>query len=143
MTATQPGDAITSEQGLTSAAELLAQARAGLDRLSPVQTHEAAASGALVIDIRSERQRERDGVIPGAQFIARNVFEWRCDPASEWSDPEIVRDLERQVIVVCHEGYQSSLAAATLRRFGFKRATDLIGGFVAWKQAGLAIKASS
>jgi rhodanese-related sulfurtransferase len=126
----------------TSAAELLAEARARLDRLSPVQASEAMASGALLIDIRSDSQRESDGVIPGARFIARNVLEWRCDPACEWSDPEAVRDLSRQLIVVCNEGYQSSLAAATLKRFGFERATDLIGGFQAWRDAGFPVQAA-
>jgi rhodanese-related sulfurtransferase len=97
-------------------------------------------TGALLIDIRSEVQRERDGVVPGARFIPRNVLEWRCDPSSEWSEPEVVGDLERPLIVMCNEGYQSSLAAATLQRFGFANATDLVGGFQAWQQAGLATR---
>jgi rhodanese-related sulfurtransferase len=130
----------SAEHGPTSAAELLAQARVRLDRLSPTQTSEAMAAGALLIDIRSEKQRERDGVIPGASFIPRNVLEWRCDPTSEWSDAETVKDVGRQVVVVCNEGYQSSLAAATLQRFGFDRATDLIGGFQAWSEAGLPVQ---
>lgn len=130
-----------TETTLTSAAQLLAEARAGLDRVSPQQAHEAAQAGAMLIDIRSHVQRRRDGVIPGAHYIQRNVFEWRCDPSSEWSDPEVVEDLERRLIVFCHEGYQSSLVAATLHRFGFARATDLVGGFVAWRAAGLPVKA--
>jgi rhodanese-related sulfurtransferase len=123
----------------TTVAEMLAEARAQLERLSPGQTSAAMAGGALVIDIRSDSQRQRDGVIPGASIIARNEFEWRLDPASEWSDPEAVRDTNRQLIVMCNEGYQSSLAAATLKRFGFDRATDLIGGFQAWRDEGLPV----
>jgi rhodanese-related sulfurtransferase len=79
-------------------------------------------------------------VIPGSRFIARNVFEWRCDPNSEWSDPEVVGQPARQLIVICNDGYQSSLAAATLQRFGFADATDVIGGFQAWHQAGLGVQ---
>ena len=135
----RPGPA---DGGPTSVAELLTEARARLDRLSPQEAHDAAIrSGALLIDIRSDSQRERDGVIPGARFIPRNVIEWRCDPSSEWSDSETVRDVDRQLIVVCHEGYQSSLVAATLQRFGFAQATDLIGGFKAWRDGGLPVAA--
>jgi rhodanese-related sulfurtransferase len=96
--------------------------------------------GADLIDIRSEHQRERDGVIPGAHLIPRNVLEWRVDPASGHSDPSLGEGLDRLVILVCDEGYQSSLAAATLQDLGFPHATDLIGGFQAWKAAGLAIE---
>jgi rhodanese-related sulfurtransferase len=117
--------------------EMLAEARARLHRLSPEEAEQAMRAGALLIDIRSDTQRERDGLIPGARFIARNVFEWRCDPASDWHDPEIAARPGRQLIVFCDEGYQSSLAAATLQRFGFTDATDLIGGFQAWRAAGL------
>ncbi len=124
----------------TSAAELLEDARARLDRLSPEEADAAMRGGALLIDIRSEVQRQQDGVIPGARFIARNVFEWRCDPSSEWSDPDVVAERERQLIVMCHEGYQSSLAAATLQRFGFRAASDVIGGFQAWRRAGLEVR---
>lgn len=94
-------------------------------------------AGALLIDIRSELQRGHDGIIPGSRHIARNVFEWRCDPTSDWRDPEIADQPDRQLIVICNEGYQSSLAAATLQRFGFTDATDVIGGFQAWVAAGL------
>jgi rhodanese-related sulfurtransferase len=126
-------------QASTSAAELLAEARARLDRLSPGETAAAIAAGALLIDIRSEGQQRRDGVVPGARHVARNVFEWRCDPNADWADPEIVRDPERQLIVICHEGYQSSLVAELLQRFGFARATDVVGGFQAWREAGLPV----
>jgi rhodanese-related sulfurtransferase len=123
----------------TTAEQLLAEARDRLRRLSPREAEAAVRAGALLIDIRSEVQRERDGAIPGAREIARNVFEWRCDPASDWNDPEVVADTGRQVIVVCNEGYQSSLAAVTLQRFGFAGATDMVGGFQAWREAGLEV----
>jgi rhodanese-related sulfurtransferase len=123
----------------TTAAEMLADARAGLERLDPVDAARAMRQNALMLDIRSERQRAADGVVPGSRFIARNVFEWRCDPSSQWRDESVVADLSRTVIVLCNEGYQSSLAAATLRRFGFAAATDVIGGFQAWREAGLPV----
>ncbi len=119
--------------------ELLQDARARLQRLSPGRAHEAVNAGAHLIDIRSELQRERDGVIPGSRFIARNVLEWRCDPASSWRDHAITEGRAR-VIVLCDEGYQSSLAAATLQQLGLVDATDVIGGFQAWKAAGLPVR---
>ena len=97
------------------------------------------SAGALLVDIRSESQRSDDGVIPGAAYHPRNVLEWRMDPASGHSDPA-VGGLDRRVIVVCNEGYQSSLAAATLRDIGFTRAADLVGGFQAWRGAGLPVE---
>jgi rhodanese-related sulfurtransferase len=123
----------------TTVDQLLAEARARLHRLSPEEAAAAVRAGALLIDIRAEVQRERDGAIPGAREIARNVFEWRCDPSSDWNDGEVVSDPDRQLIVMCNEGYQSSLAAVTLQRFGFADATDMIGGFQAWREAGLEI----
>ena len=87
-------------------------------------------AGALVVDIRPVEQRSRDGELDGAVVVDRNVFEWRLDPASEHRIPEIT-GYEQRVIVVCNEGYQSSLAAATLHDLGLVRATDLIGGFQA------------
>ena len=97
------------------------------------------ADGALLVDIRSERQRDADGVVPGSLFIARNVLEWRMDPSSGHQHPS-VGGLDRRVILMCNEGYQSSLAAATLQTLGFARATDLIGGFQAWRDAGLPVE---
>ena len=110
--------------------------------MSPEEAEAATRAGALLIDIRSEVQRERDGSVPGAREVARNVFEWRCDPSSNWNDAEIVGEPGRQLIVMCNEGYQSSLAAVTLQRFGFGDATDVIGGFQAWKAAGLPVRAA-
>jgi rhodanese-related sulfurtransferase len=119
-------------------AQLLESARSQLDRVTPEQAFAAMRDGALLIDIRAESQRRRDGVVPGSRFMARNVLEWRCDPASEWRDPEAARPEQRQIIM-CDQGYQSSLAAATLKELGLPGATDLIGGFQAWRAAGLAV----
>ena len=88
--------------------ELLARARARLTRSQPAEAAEAIAEGALLVDIRAESQRSCDGVVPDAVFIPRNVLEWRLDPASEWRDPR-AGDPGRRVIVMCDEGYQSSL----------------------------------
>lgn len=121
--------------------ELLAQARAGLDRVEPHQARDMIGSGAVLIDIRSESQRAADGVVPDAIWIARNVLEWRCDPSCEAHDDRI-GDIEQHVIVMCDEGYQSSLAAATLQQLGFTRATDLAGGFQAWRAASLPVDAA-
>jgi rhodanese-related sulfurtransferase len=119
--------------------DLLVRARAGLDRVDPAEAAAEVGSGALLIDIRSELQREQDGVVPGALYFPRNVLEWRCDPASEHRDAR-VGGLDRRVILMCNEGYQSSLAAANLQELGFERATDLDGGFQAWRAAGLPVE---
>jgi rhodanese-related sulfurtransferase len=118
--------------------ELVAEARAGLVRVDPQAAWEAVGRGAVLLDIRSESQRAADGLVPDAIWFARNVLEWRCDPSCDAHDDR-VGGLERHVIVMCDEGYQSSLAAATLQRLGFARATDLIGGFRAWRAAGLPV----
>lgn len=118
--------------------ELLAQSRAGLVRLRPEEARDAIGGGAVLVDIRSESQRAADGIVPGAIWFARNVLEWRCDPSCEAYDDR-VGGLDRHVIVLCDEGYQSSLAAATLQQLGFARATDVIGGFQAWRADGLPV----
>lgn len=120
--------------------ELLAAARSTLRRREPHEARAALADGALLVDIRSELQRALDGVVPGGLFIARNVLEWRCDPTSRWREP-LVTEGQREVIVMCDEGYQSSLAAATLTELlGPDRVSDLIGGFQAWRAAGLPVE---
>jgi rhodanese-related sulfurtransferase len=120
--------------------ELLEEARAGLDRLTPHQALEAMRGGdAVVVDVREEERRARDGRVPGAVEIARNVLEWRCAPDSQWRD-ERVSDPERLLVVMCNEGYQSSLAAANLRRLGLHRATDIDGGFQRWAAEGLPVE---
>jgi rhodanese-related sulfurtransferase len=119
--------------------ELLAQARAALpDRPSPAEALHAQAGGALLIDIREDDQRREDGLIPGAIVLPRNSLEWRCDPASEWRHPAINRR-DLRIILVCNQGYQSTLAAATLQQLGLIHATDLDGGFTAWAAAGLPV----
>ena len=110
--------------------EILAGARARLDRVAAEDLAAEMAAGALVVDTRPLEQRERDGALPGATVIDRNVLEWRLDPACPNRIPEASYD--RRVIIVCNEGFSSSLAAATLRDIGVLRATDLAGGFQAW-----------
>jgi rhodanese-related sulfurtransferase len=119
--------------------ELLAAARAQLRRLDPAASRDAQQAGATLIDIRSDNQIAADGRIPGALVIPRNVLEWRLDPSSGASHPD-APGFEDQVIVVCDAGYASSLAAATLQEMGFTEATDLDGGFQAWRAAGLPVK---
>ena len=100
-------------------------------RLPAAQLEAALTDGALIVDIRPVEQRDRDGLIPGAVVIDRNVLEWRLDPTSAHR-LDRADDPGRVVVIVCNEGYASSLAAATLRQLGLHRATDLIGGFQAW-----------
>jgi rhodanese-related sulfurtransferase len=118
--------------------ELLTRARSRLDRLEPQEAQAARESGALLIDIRSDSQRAADGVVPGAAFVPRNVLEWRLDPASPHREPELASP-DRHIVLMCDEGYQSSLAAATLQELGLPHATDLAGGFQAWRDAGLPV----
>ncbi len=119
----------------TSAVDrMLAAAREGLDRVDPADLADEAAAGALVVDIRPAEQRLRDGELPGAVVIDRNVLEWRLDPTSPHCIPEAHPD--RRVVIVCDEGYGSSLAAHTLRDLGLSRATDLVGGYQRWKHGG-------
>lgn len=119
--------------------QLLDDARASLPRrVLPRELLHAQQEGALLIDIRSDDQIRADGLIPGATVIPRNSLEWRCDPTSAWRHSEI-RSHQQRLIIVCNEGFQSSLAAATLQELGMHRATDLEGGFLAWRQAGLPV----
>jgi rhodanese-related sulfurtransferase len=120
---------------------VLEAARDRLARVTPEQAAARQAAGALLVDTRPEAQRRRDGEIPGALLIERNVLEWRLDPTS---DARIVEaDIDRDVIVLCNEGYSSSLAAASLQDCGLHRATDMIGGFQAWRDAGLPVRPAS
>jgi rhodanese-related sulfurtransferase len=115
--------------------DVLAGARARLDRLTPREAFDAFLTGAALVDIRPQVNREAEGEIPGALVIERNVLEWRLDPRSE--DRVAVAGYDVHVIVFCNEGYTSSLAAAALHELGVNRATDLIGGYRAWRAAGL------
>lgn len=119
--------------------ELLERVREDLDRVEARPAYEAAQAGeVLLVDIRYAALRDRDGLIPGALVIERNELEWRLDPQGSHRAPEATgHDL--RVVIFCNEGYASSLAAASLRQLGLHRATDLVGGFQAWKTAGLPV----
>jgi len=120
--------------------EVLADARARLQRVTPEEASRAIAErSALLVDTRPEWQRRAEGEVPGAILVERNHLEWRLDPTSEARIPEAV-DHDIEIIVMCSEGYSSSLAAASLQDLGLHRATDLIGGFVAWRAAGLPVR---
>ena len=118
---------------------VLERTRRRLKRLEPEQAASEHAQGALLVDTRTETQRTRDGEIPAALVIDRTVLEWRLDPTSPSHIPEAT-DHNVRVIVICNEGYSSSLAAASLQQIGLVNATDVIGGFQAWKQAGLPVE---
>jgi rhodanese-related sulfurtransferase len=111
--------------------EFLQQARSGLDRVLAVDLAAEVAAGALVVDIRPVDQRQRDGELPGAISVDRNVLEWRLDPTCTYR-LSVADDPDRRIILVCNEGYSSSLAAATLQQLGLRNATDLVGGFQEW-----------
>jgi rhodanese-related sulfurtransferase/predicted metal-dependent enzyme (double-stranded beta helix superfamily) len=119
-----------------SIADLLAEARSGLARLRPEAALAALTDGAVLVDIRPLEQRIVEGEVPGAIIIGRNVLEWRLDPRSEARIPALARP-DARIIVMCSQGYASTLAAASVRRVGVTQATDLEGGFQAWKAAGL------
>jgi len=120
--------------GASAIEELLAKVRAELPvRPGPEALEAVWAGGGLVVDTRPASLRERDGALPGAVVVERNVLEWRLDPTSPWRLPE-VRDHDQQIVVVCDEGYASSLAAASLQSLGLRGATDLDGGFQAWRR---------
>ena len=123
--------------------DLLRDARARLERLSPADAAASLERGALLIDTRCEELRRRDGVIPDSVHIPLSVLFWRLDPASGHDDRRFSAQLDRQIILVCEHGYSSSLAAATLRDLGFARATDVDGGFQAWAAAGLPVHRTS
>nr|WP_229758852.1 rhodanese-like domain-containing protein [Peterkaempfera bronchialis] len=118
--------------------QALAEARARLDRLTPPQAAEAVRQGALLVDTRYAALRDRDGTIPGALVVERNELEWRLDPQCDHRLPEAVHH-DLRIIVLCNEGYASSLAAVSLQELGLHRATDLEGGFQAWSAAGLPV----
>jgi rhodanese-related sulfurtransferase len=118
--------------------EVLAQARTRLHRLDARQAQAAIEAGALLVDIRPQAQRATEGEVPGALIVERNVLEWRFDPASPSRLPQAGR-YDLPVIVMCSEGYTSSLAAACLQDLGLVNATDLAGGFRGWEAAGLPV----
>ncbi|GIJ73722.1 rhodanese-like domain-containing protein [Virgisporangium ochraceum] len=115
---------------------VLAEARHGVRRYTAHETEVARRRGALVVDTRTETQRAEAGELPGAVVIDRTVLEWRLDPKSDARIAEAV-DYDLEIVVVCRQGYSSSLAAESLRRIGLRRATDMVGGVEAWRDAGL------
>jgi rhodanese-related sulfurtransferase len=119
-------------------AEMLAAARRRIRRYSPQEALRAVREGAVLVDTRSSGDVDSEGRIPGSVYIHRNVLEWRCDASSGHSDPR-VSERDRILIVVCNDGYSSSLAAASLVDLGFAQAGDLEGGFRAWAKAGLPV----
>jgi len=121
--------------------ELLDAARLRIERLEPAEARAAAAAGGLIVDIRSELSRDRDGVIPGSLHVPRTVLEWRVEPGGRWRNPHL-GDVERRVIVVCDEGYSSVFAAAMLVELGYDRVCDVLGGFEAWRETGLPVVAA-
>jgi rhodanese-related sulfurtransferase len=132
---------VSRPAGALTIDEVLTRARTRLTRLGPAQASAAVDGGAVMVDIRPAAQRAVEGEIPGAMIVERNVLEWRFDPESEARLPVAGYDL--QVIVVCSEGYTSSLAAAALQDLGVHLATDLAGGFRAWEAAGLPVAVGS
>jgi rhodanese-related sulfurtransferase len=127
---------LTRPAGARSIDDLLAEARSRIVRVSPAEAAHRIAAGAVLVDIRPAAQRAREGEVPGALFVERNVLEWRFDPASDARLPEAT-GYDADVIILCSEGYTSSLAADALRSLGLHRATDIVGGFHAWAAAGL------
>ncbi|MEU7500520.1 rhodanese-like domain-containing protein [Streptomyces griseofuscus] len=119
--------------------ELLERVRTGYRRVEAREAYDTARTGeALLVDIRYAALRERDGLIPGAVVVERNELEWRLDPRGSHRLPEATgHDL--RIVLICNEGYASSLAAASLHQLGLHRATDLVGGFQSWRSAGLPV----
>jgi rhodanese-related sulfurtransferase len=121
-----------------TATDLLAEAQRRIaPRLEPADAFEAAREGAVLVDLRSQDERVRDGIIPGSIHIPRSVLEWRLDPDSGYANPHV--RLDQRVIVFCAHGFSSSFAAATLRELGSRASTDIVGGFAGWKTAGLPV----
>ena len=126
-------------KGRQTVDQLLARAQARLHRLGPAAALAAQRDGAVVIDLRCADDRRSQGIIPGSVPIPLSVVYWRLDPASGYDDPQL-SDPSRQFVLFCNDGYSSSIAAATLRDLGFDRATDIDGGFNAWRAAGLPVE---
>ncbi len=115
-----------------SASDLLERARRRIHRVGPHELHDFVAEGGLIVDIRPDAQRQEEGSLPGALIVERNVLEWRFDPTGSDRLPE-ARGTDQPVVIVCSEGYASSLAAASLVELGYTRAADLVGGYRAWR----------
>ena len=125
-----------SEPGRFTLRDLLAEARSHFTRMTPQQAQAEAVAGALILDTRQTTDRWANEVIPGSLHAPRTVLEWVVDPVSGYPNP-LITAFDQILIVMCNEGYSSSLAAYNLQRIGFSRATDMIGGFAGWRAAGL------
>jgi len=121
--------------------DLLDEARSTLDRITPQQAFDAMRRGALLVDVRSEDERERQGLIPGAVHHPLSVVLWRLDPDEPAGGSDVA--LDTRLMLICRQGYSSSLAAAQLREIGFVRATDVVGGVEGWAAAGFAVEAAA
>jgi rhodanese-related sulfurtransferase len=137
MRARQTGRDVTADR--ITVDELLVEARSVLRRLTAREPYARMGGGLRLVDIRSDAQREVDGLIPGASYVPRNVLDWRLDPACPDRDPEL-GCADARIALICDEGYKSGLATATLARFELTEATDVIGGFRAWRAAGLPVE---
>jgi len=125
----------------TGVERLLAAARERIERVEPAEAWAAASTGsALIVALRSSDERRRHGIVPGSLHVPRSVLEWRADPAGRWRNPHL--DARERLILLCAEGYSSSLAAASLLDLGHARGADLVGGFRGWLAAGLPIVAA-
>jgi rhodanese-related sulfurtransferase len=118
--------------------ELFDEAAARIERLEPAAALEALEHGAILIDIRGDTDRQREGVVPGSVHIPRTVLEWRLDPEGPWRNPH-GGSRDDRIVILCDHGCSSVLAAATLVELGFARAGDVVGGFAAWREAGLPV----
>ena len=118
--------------------DLVGQASARIERLEPEAAHAAMQEGAVLVDVRSHSDRARDGIVPGSLHVPRTVLEWRLDPESDWRSPHSP-DLGDRIVLLCDHGFSSVLAAASLLDLGFARAADVVGGFAAWREAGLPV----
>jgi rhodanese-related sulfurtransferase len=125
---------------MATLADLIERASRAIERLAPVEALAAMRHGAILVDIRSDTARRRDGIVPGSLHVPRTVLEWRLAPDSEWRSPHVA--VGSRVILLCDHGCSSTLAAATLTELGFARAGDVVGGFAAWREAGLPVAAA-
>jgi rhodanese-related sulfurtransferase len=128
---------VTSPRKRLTIDEMLDLAAARISRYEPEAADVAGRAGAQLIDVRTEHDRVRDGVVPGSIHVPRTLLEWRASPEGELRNPHL-GDLDRPLIVMCNHGFSSVLAAASLADLGYEQSGDLIGGFEAWKASGLA-----
>lgn len=125
--------------GVKTAEELLADARSRIERLTPAQALDATKEGAIIVDVRCQEDRRAEGTVPGSIHVPRTVLEWRADPSGDHRD-ERIADFAAHLIIMCNDGYSSSLAAATLETMGFISIADMISGYRGWVEAGCPIE---